>query len=63
MRVVHTKPVQGRSEPERFQRATLTIKNMYTYHCLVHILIPTLRILVLQDVSLWKPQILQLLLF
>jgi len=44
-------------------RATVTIQNMYTYHCLLYILMPTFRILVLQDVLPWKPQILQLLLF
>jgi transposase len=46
-----------------FSCTTVTIQNMYSEHYVLQILLPTFRISVFRDISLWKPQILQLLRF
>ena len=45
-----------------FSHSTVAIQNMHANHQVLKILMPTFRILVFRDVSLWKPKISQLLL-
>jgi thiamine pyrophosphokinase len=55
---VHLPPPQCKTST----RATIAIQNIYIHYEL-QILLPTFRILIFRSVSLWKPQISQLLLF
>ena len=46
------------SKKDAATRTTITTLNMYTYHQILQILMPSFRILVFRDISLGKPQIL-----
>ena len=46
------------SKKDAATRTTITTLNMYTYHQILQILMPSFRILVFRNISLGKPQIL-----